>query len=364
MIMNYTKDQLAIIALNSLDGLEYKHESALLNLYESPSLLFERKDEVKSFLSERIGEAKAKTVMLSLTEEYAYEAVADFEKYGVFVVTVIDEDYPEKLKHVSSPPLLLYCKGNKSLLRSERSLAIVGSRKTLSFAEALTEEISQSLSALGVTVVTGSANGADKSAIKGALESGNLISVIAGGINHVYPEANRSIIEKVALKGLVISEHHPSLPPTPWMFPVRNRIIAGLSDCVLISSGGRKSGARHTAEFALDYGKEVYAFPYSVGIASGELCNELIKNGASLCDGKDDILQFFGIEKSAEISQNLDLTEEELAVYNAIKDGVEDVSLYCAQNGVKFYTIAPVLSSLEIQGYIVRTSGNKYRPVK
>lgn len=360
----YTPDERAIIALTSIDGLEYRHESSLLNLVSAPSKLFDRGEAVKAYLVKAIGENKAKTVLMALTDQYVDGVIERLDKKGVTVVTLLSKDYPHRLKNIDTPPLALYAQGDISLLNSERTLGAVGSRKSMAYAEKLTQEVCESLSKCGVTIVTGSAMGADKSAILGGLSGGRVISVIAGGIDHVYPDCNRSVIERVAKTGLVLSEHPPHTPSTFWMFPVRNRIIAALSDAVLIASGGEKSGARHTAEFAANYGKDVYAFPYSVGVKSGELCNDLIKHGAYLCDRADDLLSAFGVELPSMADDLSDLSNEERELLTAIREGEDDVTLYCAKTGKRFFEIAPVLSSLEIMGLIVKTAGNKYKPVK
>ncbi len=360
----YTLSELAVLCLDALDGLEYKHERKILSLVKDPCLLFTDKNAAKEYLLACFNESKAKTVLLSLDENFAKSVVEALEKRNVTAVTLYSEGYPERLKNIDTPPLVLYCKGDLSLLNSDKIFGAVGSRKTLPNTEALLKDVLKPVAAAGVTLVTGSATGADKAAISTGLENGKIISVLAGGLDHVYPECNRSIIEKVAKYGLVVSEQPPTVPPKFWMFPVRNRIIAGLSDAVLIASGDKKSGARHTAEFALNYGRQVFAFPYSVGIQSGELCNELIKNGASLCDSSGDIFLEFGINGEALPEPTLDLEEDEKVLYEAIKNGQEDMTAYCMEKDIKFYTIAPTLSSLEIKGLIVKAAGNRYKPVK
>lgn len=361
---NYTERELAVLVLDSLDGLEYKHELKLLKSVDNPEVLLSDKSAAKKYLESVFSESKANTVLMSLTKSYAQTVVSSLEKRGVEAVTMYSEEYPERLKNIDTPPLVLYCKGDLSLLSASKTLGAVGSRKTLPYAEELLKNVVGTLSKAQVTVVTGSATGADKAAITAGLEKGKVISVLAGGIDHVYPDCNRSIIDKVAKNGLVVSEQPPDVSPAYWMFPVRNRIIAGLSDVVLIASGDRKSGARHTADFALNYGRQVFAFPYSVGITSGELCNDLIKNGAALCDCYQDIAEELGVTYDENEEEVLTLDDDERKLYDAIASGKEDMTAYCLENGIKFYQIAPTLSSLEIQGLIVRMAGNRFKPVK
>lgn len=360
----YTERELFLIVVDSLDGLEYKYEKALVKVVGKAENPLDCPQKAKEYLFSNLPEQKAKTVALSLNRKYAETVKNALDKRSIKAITIFSEDYPERLKNLDAPPLVLYCKGDVSLLNSKKTLAAVGSRKTLPYAEALLKEICKTVGNAGVTLVTGSATGADRAVILSALDGGNkVISVLAGGMDHVYPDCNKSLIEKVCEKGLVISEQPPEISSTYWMFPVRNRIIAALGDAALIASGDKKSGARHTADFALEYGRQVFAFPYSVGITSGELCNDLIKHGAFLCDGYEDILSELGVsyEKKEDLVK---LTDEEKVLYDAIASGEEDMTVYCMNNGVKFFEIAPALSSLEIQGLIVKTAGNRYKPVK
>ena len=360
--MRLTLAEKAIVLIDSLEGLEYKHKKSILSFLSKPELLFSTSAEVKKCIASILGENRAKTLFAAITPEYLNGVLSMFIDAEVTPVTFISDEYPESLKQLDTYPLVLYAKGDLSLLKS-KCFAIVGSRKCLPYATALAKEYSTVLSKNGVTVVTGSAGGADKAAIDGALAGGGkVISVLTGGINHVYPEYNKSLVMSVADKGLVLSEQAPSIVPKPWMFPVRNRIIAGLSKGVLIVGGEKTSGARHTADYALEYGKDVYAFPYSLGIATGELNNELIKNGAYLCDDVKDILDCFGIaETTDEVSE---LEDEERLVFDYVKNGVGDVNVLVEKTGLKMYELAPALSSLEIQGYIVKTTGNNYHAVK
>ena len=361
--MTYSDGDLALIVLDSMLGFEYKHKIKIISLVKDCAELFDLPKTVKDYLFECVGESKAKTVIAAFSDENYHDFVLDgLNKAGTVCITIKNRDYPANLKETDIPPIVLYCNGNTELLKSEPRFAIVGSRKCLPYATALATDFSGTLSKNGVTVVTGSAGGADKAAIDGAIGSGRLICVLAGGINHVYPEYNKSAVEKIAKVGLVVSEQPPDYAVKPWMFPVRNRIIAGLSEGVLIVGGDRESGARHTANYAADYGRRVFAFPYSIGIKTGELNNELIKDGASLCDDVNDILSELGIE--SDLLPDNDLSGDELDVYLAIKDGFDDIEKIIVRTNKKMNDLAPILSLLEIEGYIVRMAGNKYKTVK
>lgn len=359
---DYSLNEIAIIVLDSIIELEYKHKKSVFSKFDEPKDVFSNSDKTKEIIYSLFERPLANVIVSSFSEVYFKHIISKYEKLGTKVVTYLSEDYPEELKHIDSPPLCLYCNGNTELLKKDKKFSIVGSRKSLTDINQLTKNIAATLSENNVVVVTGSAGGADTSSIEGALSSGNIISVLAGGITYVYPSYNKRLIEKVEKSGLVVSEHQPSTPSKPWMFPVRNRLIAGLSSGVLITSGSKTSGARHTANFALDYGKEVFAFPYSLGITSGELPNFLIKSGANLCEGVEDILNFLGVEDTKDEQTELD--GDEKIVYELIKSGISEVDEILKKLQIQMYELAPTLSMLELEGLIVKLAGNKYKIVK
>ncbi len=360
--MTYDKNELAIIVLDSILGLEYKHKVKILSQVKNPSQLFEFKGNLKQEIEPILGLTQAKIVSLAFDKSYVDMVLKSLEKFKTKCVTYLSNLYPEGLQNINPKPLVLYCNGNENLLKRKDMFAIVGSRKTLPNVCEIVESWSKTLTESGAVLVTGTAGGADMRVIKGALGSGNIISVVAGGRNFVYPSYNKKLIDEVEKFGLVISEQPPEMKSMPYMFPVRNRIIAGLTKGVLIASGEKTSGARHTASFALDYGREVFAIPYSIGITQGELPNDLIKSGAMLCDSVEDILSFLELEKFEE--EKIDLEEDELACLNAIKDGISDANLLVEKLNMKTFELAPILSMLEIQGFIVNVGGNRYKAIK
>lgn len=357
----YTDDELAVIALDSINGIEYKYKSGILQLVKNPSELFSFDENISRGIEKIIDKSKVNTVRLCFEKSYVDGIIQKLVARSVTAVTYLSKAYPESLVNISAFPLVLYCKGNLSLLSSGIRFGAVGSRKTLPYALKFCENVCRRLSEAGVVVVSGSADGADRASLCGALESGNVISVLAHGHDMCYPESNRELIGRVAEKGLVVSEYPPDFPSRAWTFPVRNRIIAGLSQGVLIVSGEMTSGARHTANYAVEYNRDVYALPYSIGVRSGELCNYLIKNGAYLCDCEEDVLSALNLEFQ-ETAVALDGTET--TVYNALKGGVDNVNDLILQSELKVFELAPVLSSLELKGLIVRLAGNKFKVIK
>lgn len=351
-------NHLAIILLDSYEGLEYKHKAAVLSLYGAAGDIFSDVDGAANYIEENLGASAANTIRRSFNIEQAQNAAARLEKRGVTALAFTDDGYPTDILNFPLYPLVLYCKGNIKLLKAKRKFAIVGSRKTLGFALKTTEAISKELSENGVVIVTGSALGGDRSALLGAIKSGNVISVLAHGHDHLYPESNRSLIEDVEESGLVISEYPPETAPAAWRYPVRNRIIAALGDGLLVASGNMESGTRHTAKYAEAYSKSIYAYPYSLGEMSGEICNLLIKLGkAALVETVEDVALGEGI--NLEDRKAVDLTEKEAEVLSAI-DGKITVDELCIKTGRKAFELIPILSMLEIKGVISKENGNSY----
>ena len=357
--MKYKSDELAVIVLDSYDGLEYKHKIAILGLYKNAGDIFNCCDKAVCYAQEKIDERAANTLKNSLNWEYARFVLEKLEKRAVKAITYLSEDYPKHMLNYPTYPLVLYAIGNAKLLNAERKIAIVGSRKTLPFVLRETEDIACALSESGAVIVSGSAVGGDRSALLGAVDSGNVISVLAHGSDYVYPQSNRTLVEKVAKNGLVISEYPPETASAPWRFPMRNRIIAALSNAVLIVSGSEDSGTKYTAKFAEAYSKRVYAFPYSLKESSGEICNLLIKlNKAQLVLNAQDLAENEGIELCCDNPEQ-SFEPDELEVLKAI-DNSTHVDQICIKTGKKVFELMPILSMLEIKGAICRESGNCY----
>lgn len=360
--MSYDRDELAVILLDSMMGLEYKNKIAILDRLDSPKQLFSQDDYVTEVIYSVLPESKANTVASAFNENYLNHVVTKLESRNVRVITKYSENYPESLQNVDCPPLCLYCNGNVSLLEEQKIFAVVGTRKCPSDVLRLTKDFASQLSEAGLCLVTGSAGGVDSAVIEGALPSEKIISVVAGGINNVYPAYNKQLIERVEKFGLVISEQPPDFEVKPWLFPVRNRIIAGLAEGVLVAAGKRDSGARHTATFALEGGKDVFAFPYSIDVSYGELPNSLIKSGAHLCDDVNDILETMRVDVKKVASVKLE--GDEKTVFSLIKDGVILADDLVERSGLKSYEVATVLTKLELGGFIARAAGNTYKAIK
>lgn len=349
--MIYSAEEQNLIVLSAITEMNYSERYNSLSALMSTTPDF---DECKNLLIKRGGIGVYNKVRDNFYDPvFRSNVFAELEKRGMECVTYFSPDYPELLKHIPTPPIVLFLKGKRELLKS-RCFSIVGSRRTTpnsllqckNFAKELSEHF---------TIVSGSAQGADSAALEGA--EGRAISVVAFGFD--YLELSTSPLRSVAQNGLFVSEYFPAVAPQTFLFHARNRIIAGLSAGTLVVSAGEKSGALITANYAADFGREVFAFPYNIGVSSGAGCNNLIKQGANLCCNPLDIFDVFGLDLKP--SFVVALSEEEQKAYAIIKEYGEIFAPTLAQSlGVPPFKLTPILSSLEIKGLICRLGGNRY----
>ena len=352
--MEYSSQEKGIIFLNACTQLDYRERAAILRAAGDPQRLL---SEDTSFLSVLKEERRSLFPAPRARKAMADKLFRELDEKNYFAITPLSDDYPEALRQIDEPPLALFCTGNRALLK-KRKFCIVGSRMTPSWAEALTKRVAEELSQCFV-IVTGLAEGGDLAAITGAKGSGNLISVLPCGLNECYPTAHHAVKESVKACGLVISEYPLNDKVRTYSFHARNRILAGLAEGVLVVSAGARSGTSITASRALDYGRDVFAFPYSAGVRQGEGCNNLIKKGAMLVTDSKDILSFYGFEKERE--KALDLTQEEEKVLAVLRqEGELHTAIIAERTGMKTYEASAALSSLEIKGLAVKAGGNRY----
>ena len=213
------------------------------------------------------------------------------ERAGVHVLTWQDDAYPPQLRHIHSPPPVLYVKGE---LRSEDewAVAVVGTRRATVYGKEATRTLASDLARNGVTIVSGLARGIDAQAHRAALEAGGrTIAVFGSGLDIIYPSEHKKLAQAVVENGALISEYALGTPPEGSNFPPRNRIISGLSLGVVIVEAGVRSGALITADFAAEQGREVFAVPGNIFHRGSQGTNRLIQQGAKLVLSVEDVLE-------------------------------------------------------------------------
>ncbi len=216
------------------------------------------------------------------------------EKHAIGYITIFDAAYPEHLKHIHQPPLVIYYRG--ALFNFAKNLAIVGSRKANNYAQNIIDAWVPTCVAHDWAIISGGALGVDAMAHAAALHhGGKTVAVLGSGLLHLYPRSNVTLFEKIIYQGgAVISSFPLTMEAFPHNFPARNRIIAGLSSACLVVQAAKKSGASITAEFALEQGRSVFAVPGSIFDPLHEGCHMLIKEGATLINSVDDLLDQLG----------------------------------------------------------------------
>lgn len=210
---------------------------------------------------------------------------------GLRVLTWQDADYPERLKNIHAPPCTLYLKGRLPVFDEEAALTVVGSRRATPYGVQAAERLSYALARAGMLIVSGLARGVDAHAHRAALRAGApTVAVLGCGADTPYPAENKALYEDIAAAGAVMSEYPPGAPPLAAHFPARNRILSGLSLGVMVVEAPLRSGALITAFHALEQGRDVFAVPGNIDVPESAGCNRLIREGAQLVTGPDDVL--------------------------------------------------------------------------
>lgn len=214
-------------------------------------------------------------------------------KLNIRPVCLCDEDYPEKLRAISSSPVILYCRGDRypEIMQSHYFVTVIGTRAPTPYGKLVTEQICSDLARQKVVVISGMARGIDSMAHRAVINhDGMTLAVVANGPDVAYPPENAGLMSEIAERGLIISEHPPGTRPLKQFFPARNRILSGLADAVAVIEASAQSGTMITAGFAGDQGKDVFAVPGSILSPFSSGCNQLIREGAEVLTDARDIL--------------------------------------------------------------------------
>lgn len=279
------------------------------------------------------------------------------------VVTLIDEDYPPLLREIIDPPLALHLRGDRSVLALP-SIAIVGSRRASPYAINVARHFSERLTAAGIAVVSGLARGVDAAAHAAALDAGGkTIGVLGTGIDVVYPRTNRALHEQLEREGLILSEFPPGTPPLAGNFPMRNRLISGLTSGTLIVEATRRSGSLITARTAAEQGREVFAVPGPIFSEGSEGPHRLIQYGAKLVHDLEDILdELPRMPRRPAQTPVTGAPDEVLRDVLAAFDRAEarDVETVAAKLGRRTTEMAEALLQLELGGWLRALPGSQY----
>ncbi|MBE9532029.1 MAG: DNA-protecting protein DprA [Proteobacteria bacterium] len=365
------------LALKALKRVKREAIHRALDEFGEPQKLFNLDPFELSQVEPALAKALAKDIDFELIErELDY-----IEELNARIITIKDATYPKLLTSTFDPPILFYARGamDVSTIEKTATVAIVGTRNPSHYGIKTATRIAGDLTRAGVAVVSGMARGCDSAAHRGALEAGGTtIAVLGTGIDLVYPPENRKLYDEILETGLIVTEFAPKSPPRPQNFPLRNRIISGLSLGVLVVEAPLRSGAMMTARLALESGREVFSIPGKINSMKSTGTNKLIKDGATLTEGAGDILEGLGlqplsIKDAIEETGDTDTIEgiiekltsdfgeraphAKLIIKELSSDEPVHIDQISSKTGLATHNTTSLLLDMELKGYIEQHPG-------
>ncbi len=294
--------------------------------------------------------------------EFSFET---FEAYlknkNVKYTTIEHNDYPKNLFKLAQSPFILYYKGNLDLVNT-KSIAIVGTRNPTFYGKDITIMFAKELTNAGLTIVSGLSTGVDKISHETALKyGGNTIAVLGSGFEKFYPASNINLAKQIAENGLILTEYYPTYQARTYSFPARNRIIAALSQGVLITEAAQKSGSLYTKDFALEMGIDVFSVPGNITSPKSEATNNIIKYGHGACvTSPSDILEQYGIAYKTQKKEKVQLSFDEQKIYDYLVEGEKNFDDLQNFTGFSVQNLNTCLTTMQIRGIIKKLPGNFY----
>ncbi len=359
----------ALVALNMIEHVGPVRVRQLLEHFgEAPAILRASKHELLRVRG--IGDETADAITSwekSVDLSGELQRIRDF---GSHILTQADEAYPELLRQIYDPPIVLYVKGELNA-KDKNAVAMVGSRMTTHYGLEVARKLAYQLGYIGVTVVSGGARGIDTAAHQGALSSkGRTVSVLGTGINLVVPPENAELFERIVANGALITQFPFNRQADKQSFPIRNRIVAGMTLGTVVVEANLTSGALITANFAVEYGRQVFAVPGRIDSPRSKGCHDLIKKGAKLCEGAEDILSEFeylfpASNRPATPSETgvlpaLTLSENEQKVYDALGTEEAHIDEVIRHSGLPPSAVSVGLLSLEMKRLVKQLPGKVF----
>jgi DNA processing protein len=356
----------ALVALNLIEHVGPVRVRQLLEHFgDAPAILRASRSQLLQVRG--IGEDTAEAIA---SWEKGTELNAEMKRiteFGCRIVTQADPEYPELLRQIYDPPIVLYVKGELNA-KDKNSVAMVGSRMTTHYGMEVARKLAYQLAYLGVTVVSGGARGIDTASHQGALAGkGRTIAVLGTGINLVTPPENAKLFEQIGANGALITQFPFNRPADKQSFPIRNRIVAGMTLGTVVVEANLTSGALITANFATEYGRQVFAVPGRIDSPRSKGCHDLIKKGAKLCEGAEDILSEFEYlfppsnrpptPGDTGVLPALELSESEQKVYGTLSNEEISIDDVIRQSGLPSSAVSVALLSLEMKRLIRQLPG-------
>jgi len=371
------RDQyLGWLALALTPGLGARLTGKLLREFGSPQAIFSA--SITALEARQIPSAVAQAIHSRQPMSAAAKELAQAEAAKCRLITWDEPLYPQTLREIYDPPPLLYVKGNAELL-SRHSIAVVGTRRPTAYGNQMAHRLSHDLALRGLIIVSGLARGIDATAHKGALSanSGGTVGVLGCGIDVIYPKENRKIFAEIEEQGAIISEFPLGTYPAPQNFPVRNRIIAGMTRGVVVVEGAQYSGSLITARLAMESGREVFAVPGYVTQPASFGPNQLIKQGAKLVTGWEDVVEELptpiraellpvettdGAERASLVTKSLEPAEKMLYAMLEV-DMAKHVDELVELSEMNSSEVLSALFGLEMKGLVQQLPGKQFLKV-
>ncbi len=359
----------AFIALNLIEGVgPVRVRQLLAHFGEAPAILSASKSRLQQVRG--IGEDTAENISnweKSVDLAGELKRISDF---GCHVLISSDENYPALLREIYDPPIVLYVKGALTA-KDKNAVALVGSRMTTHYGIETARKLAYQLAYVGVTVVSGGARGIDTAAHQGALAAkGRTVAVLGTGINLVFPPENNELFERAAENGAVITQFPFNRPADKQSFPIRNRIVAGMTLGTVVVEANLTSGALITANMAVEAGRQIFAVPGRIDSPRSKGCHELIKKGAKLCEGAEDILSEFeylfpssnrppGAGETG-VLPALELGGNEQKVYDALDHEERSIDEIIRASGLPSSAVSVALLGLEMKRIVKQLPGKMF----
>ena len=364
------------LALALTPGLGARNAGKLLREFGSPEAIFNA--SLTALEAQRLPAAVAQAIHTRQPLSAAAKELAQAQTAGCRLLTWDELEYPSRLREIYDPPPILYVIGNIELL-NRNMIAIVGSRRPTPYGNQMAERLAKDLADRNLIIGSGLARGIDSSAHKGALAAvqGGTIGVLGCGIDVVYPKENKKIFGEVARRGAIISEFPLGTFPAPQNFPIRNRVIAGMALGVVVVEGAQYSGSLITARLAMEFGREVYGVPGNATQPASFGPNQLIKQGAKLVTGWEDVVEELPTPVRAELlpvdvatsEERASLVEKSLAptvrpLYALLSmDEARHVDEMVELSGLSSSEVLAALFELELKGVVRQLPGKQFLKV-
>lgn len=354
--------------LNSIKGISAVHIARLINYFGDAKNVYENDDTNLYKQVSGIGDITAVNIAKNKDLSKISQKLSYIEENGVKYITYENDFYPVLLKQIYDAPPILYYKGENLFKGSSPAVAVVGARNSTPYGNDVARSLAKDLASSGVCVVSGLARGIDKSAHEGSLEAGgDTIAVLGNGINVVYPKENAYLYDRIIQSGnMIISEFDPTQEPTNFLFPIRNRIISGLSFGSVIVQASYSSGSLITAKCALEQNREIYAVPGDITNPLSAGTNRLLKEGAKPITCANDILEdLFSLLKPIAMpyenkKEPIVLSKDESLLLKEVSEGINTPDALSVKLNFSAQKISTLITMLELKQVITVKMGVVY----